>query len=43
MRELYPDRPFRLVDIDLKPTPEEVEERRAGRDRRAGDRIEVAR
>jgi Icc-related predicted phosphoesterase len=42
MRELFPDRPFRLVDIDMKQTLQEIEERRrAGQDRRAGDRIEV--
>lgn len=43
MKELYPDRPFRLVDIDTRPTPESAEgsERRTGADRRATDRIEV--
>jgi hypothetical protein len=43
MRELFPDRPFRIVEIDMKPTPEEIEERRAGHTRRAGDRVEVTR
>jgi Icc-related predicted phosphoesterase len=43
MRELFPDRPFRIVEIDMKPTPEEIEERRAGHARRAGDRAEVTR
>jgi len=41
MRELYPDRPFRLVDIDMRPTPEATPEER--RDRRATDRMEVTR
>jgi Icc-related predicted phosphoesterase len=41
MRELFPDRPFRLVDIDLRPTPETTPEER--RDRRASDHVEVTR
>ena len=41
MRELFPDRPFRLVDIDMKSTPETTPDER--RDRRATDRVEVTR
>lgn len=43
MKELFPDRPFRLVDIDTRPTPEPADnsERRTGADRRATDRVEV--
>lgn len=39
MREMYPDRPFRLVDVDMKPAEEAAPEDR--RDRRATDRVEV--
>lgn len=39
MREMFPDRPFRVVDIDMKtPAPTEQADRR---DRRATDRIEA--
>jgi Icc-related predicted phosphoesterase len=43
MKELFPDRPFRLVDIDTRPTPPPVDnsERRTGADRRAIERVEV--
>ena len=42
MTEIFPDRPFRLVDIDMKPKePAEGSERRVTYDRRATDRIEV--
>ncbi|HJR59362.1 MAG TPA: metallophosphoesterase [Vicinamibacterales bacterium] len=43
MRELFPDRPFRLIDVDMRPADAHAEtpERRAGSDRRALDRIEV--
>ena len=41
MKEMFPERPFRLVDIDMRPTPEEAPEER--RDRRATDRVEVTR
>jgi Icc-related predicted phosphoesterase len=43
MRELFPERPFRLVDIDLRPTEAAEAERRRGADRRAAERVEVAR
>ena len=43
MRDLYPDRPFRLVDIDMKASPDTEAERRTGADRRAVERVEVAR
>lgn len=39
MRELSPDRPFRIVDIDMRPTDAETE-RRAGSDRRHFERVE---
>ena len=39
MRELFPERPFRLIDIDMKPRVEPAAEDR--RDRRATDRVEV--
>src|ERR671913_496197 len=37
MREIYPERPFRLVDIDVRPAepPSDAADRRAGRDRRS--------
>lgn len=41
MRELFPERPFRLVDIDMRQTEPEEPERRTGFDRRATDRVEV--
>jgi Icc-related predicted phosphoesterase len=41
MRELFPERPFRLVDIDMRPVAEAPAERRRGMDRRATDRTEV--
>lgn len=41
MRELFPDRPFRLVDLDMRETGPEESERRTGFDRRATDRVEV--
>ena len=43
MREIFPERPFRLVDIEMKPAePQPDSERRAGRDRRSVERIEVS-
>jgi Icc-related predicted phosphoesterase len=41
MKELFPERPFRLVDIDMRSTPAEAPDER--RDRRATDRVEVTR
>jgi Icc-related predicted phosphoesterase len=41
MRELFPERPFRLVDIDMRASAEEPAERRTGMNRRATDRVEV--
>ncbi|MBA2304662.1 MAG: metallophosphoesterase [Acidobacteria bacterium] len=43
MREMFPDRPFRLVDIDTRPAQSRSDavNRRAGSDRRGVDRIEV--
>ena len=43
MRELFPERPFRLIDVDMRHVETEADtaERRAGRDRRSVDRIEV--
>jgi Icc-related predicted phosphoesterase len=43
MREMFPDRPFRLVDIDTRPLESrpEAADRRAGADRRGIERIEV--
>jgi Icc-related predicted phosphoesterase len=38
MRELFPERPFRLIDVAVHPA-EGVAERRKGDDRRAPDRI----
>lgn len=40
MRQMFPERPFRIVDIDMKLPPTEPE-RRTGADRRAHDRVEV--
>lgn len=40
MRELCPERPFRLVDIDMRQ-PVTEPERRTGADRRLHDRVEV--
>jgi Icc-related predicted phosphoesterase len=42
MRELFPERPFRIVEIDMTRFPA-IADRRTGGDRRAGDRIEVPR
>ena len=39
MRELFPERPFRLVEIDMISSP--IGDRRTGGDRRAVERIEV--
>jgi Icc-related predicted phosphoesterase len=43
MREIFPERPFRLIDIDLRPVEpsSDAADRRAGRDRRSIERIEV--
>ena len=44
MKELYPDRPFRVVDVDMTPdTPVEAIESSDRRDRRATDKFEVTR
>ena len=40
MRELFPERPFRLVNIDMRAAVEDAE-RRTGMDRRAHERMEV--
>ena len=40
MRELFPDRPFRIVDIHMTSSPE-ASDRRTGTDRRSVERIEV--
>jgi Icc-related predicted phosphoesterase len=42
MRELFPERPFRLLDIDMRPATHEERIRPAGLDRRATDRVEVS-
>lgn len=39
MKELFPERPFRVVDVDMRT--EDVPERRHGADRRAVERIPV--
>jgi Icc-related predicted phosphoesterase len=44
MREMFPDRPFRLVDVDMRPAEAQsadIANRRDGRDRRAVYRTEV--
>ncbi|HVL66114.1 MAG TPA: metallophosphoesterase [Vicinamibacterales bacterium] len=42
MRELSPERPFRLVDVDMRPRAgAEAPDRRTGADRRSAERIEV--
>jgi Icc-related predicted phosphoesterase len=41
MRELFPERPFRLVDIDMRLTAAQEAERRTGSDRRTHERMEV--
>ena len=42
MREIFPERPFRLVDIDMKTEPDADEpERRTGADRRSVERLEA--
>lgn len=43
MREVFPDRPFRLVEIDMRAAASDGETRRVSHDRRMGDRIEVTR
>ena len=42
MREIFPERPFRIVQIDMTSSPA-IAERRIGGDRRAAERIEVTR
>jgi Icc-related predicted phosphoesterase len=42
MRELSPERPFRIVEVDMTSLPASAD-RRTGGDRRAGERIEVNR
>jgi Icc-related predicted phosphoesterase len=39
MRELSPDRPFRIVEIDMTDGQPDAPERRTGTSRRAGDRV----
>ena len=42
MREIFPERPFRLVDIDMKNEPiADGSERRIGADRRSVERLEA--
>ena len=43
MREIFPEQPFRLVDIDLKsePATPDASERRIGADRRSVERLEA--
>lgn len=41
MREIFPERPFRLVDIDMRPVAQAESDRRMGADRRAHERVEV--
>lgn len=44
MKEMFPDQPFRLLEVDMRPAPAQPDETpRAGHDRRATDRIEVVR
>lgn len=40
MREIFPERPFRIVELDMT-TPVESPDRRTGWERRGGDRFEV--
>ena len=40
MKEVFPERPFRLVELDMT-TPDEPSDRRTGQDRRSIDRVEV--
>ena len=40
MREIFPERPFRIVELDMT-TPVESPDRRTGQERRGGDRFEV--
>ena len=39
MRETFPERPFRIVELDMT-TPAESTDRRTGHARRTGDRLE---
>jgi hypothetical protein len=41
MRAIFPERPFRLVDIDMRVTAAQEAERRTGSDRRSHERMEV--
>ena len=41
MKEIFPERPFRLVDIDMRAVAPTDSERRTGADRRSVERIEV--
>jgi hypothetical protein len=38
MREIFPDRPFRLVDVNLTPSASDADARRTTEDRRVSDR-----
>jgi Icc-related predicted phosphoesterase len=40
MREIFPERPFRLVELDMT-APVDNNDRRTGQERRSGDRLEV--
>ena len=41
MRQVFPERPFRLVDLDMRLTAAQEAERRTGGDRRLHERMEV--
>jgi Icc-related predicted phosphoesterase len=41
MRQVFPERPFRLVDLDMRLTAAQEAERRTGSDRRLHERMEV--
>jgi Icc-related predicted phosphoesterase len=41
MKETFPDRPFRLIDVDMRATPAESSERRSGEDRRSVERADA--
>ena len=43
MRQVFPERPFRLVDLDMRLTAAQEAERRTGSDRRLHERMEVVR
>ena len=41
MREIFPERPFRIVELEMTTPPDDSVNRRTGHERRAGDRQEV--